>query len=125
MSRNRNTAPFKSIGADIKEARKALGLSQRNLAEMVGIDTRYLANIENSGSIPSLPIFYELVSICKIQVEKYFYPEAAAGHESEERGRVALKLRLCPDNLLSIVEGTLDAAIKLNEINNDNMAGDK
>ena len=37
MSRKRNTAPFESFGADMKEARKALGLSQKVFAEMVGI----------------------------------------------------------------------------------------
>jgi transcriptional regulator with XRE-family HTH domain len=40
MLRERNRAPFESFGADMKLARKALGLSQRVLAEMVGIDPR-------------------------------------------------------------------------------------
>jgi len=115
MPRERNRAPFESFGADMKEARKALGLSQRALAEMVGIDPRYLANIENSGSIPSLPIFYEILIICKLPVEPYFYTEAAKTRESENFERVILKLRLCPEKYLPIVEGTIDAALKLNE----------
>lgn len=40
---------FETLGSDIKEARKALGLSRRALDEQVSIDPRYLANIENSG----------------------------------------------------------------------------
>jgi len=115
MPRKRNTKPFESIGTDIKEARKALGLSQRELSEMVGIVPRYLANIENSGSIPSLPIFYELVAICKLHVEKYFYPETSEKVISEERERAIIKLRLCPEKMLPIVEGTLDTVIKMNE----------
>jgi transcriptional regulator with XRE-family HTH domain len=122
MSRERNRVPFESFGADMKEARKALGFSQRVLAEMVGIDPRYLANIENSGSLPSLPVFYEIVSLCKLPVERYFYPEAGAEWNSEERERAALKLRLCPEKSLPIIEGALDAAIKRNE---DNEAGDE
>jgi transcriptional regulator with XRE-family HTH domain len=113
MSRKRNTKPFENIGADIKEARNALGLSQRVLAEMAGIATRYLANIENSGSIPSLPVFYEIITICKLPAEKYFYMDAAG--KSEELERAILKLRLCPQKYLPIVEGTIDAALKLNE----------
>ena len=35
---------FETLGADIKKARKALGLSRRALAEKVSIDPRYLAN---------------------------------------------------------------------------------
>jgi transcriptional regulator with XRE-family HTH domain len=115
MPKKRNTAPFERFGADMKEARKALGLSQRVLAEMVGIDPRYLANIENSGSIPSLPIFYEIITICKLPAEQYFYPDAAAEGENEGRERAVLKLRLCPERYLPIVEGTIDAALKLNE----------
>ena len=115
MSRKRNRAPFASFGADMKEARKALGYLQKSLAETIGIDPRYLANIENSGSLPSLPIFYEIVKICKLHVERYFNPEAVKAGESKERERAALKLRICPENLLSVIEGALDAAIKLDE----------
>ena len=115
MSRKRNTAPFESFGADMKEARKALGLSQKVLAEMIGIDPRYLANIENSGSIPSLPIFYEIITICKLPVEKYFYTDIEETQGSDNFERVGLKLRLCPEKYLSIIEGTIDAALKLNE----------
>jgi transcriptional regulator with XRE-family HTH domain len=115
MPRKRNKAPFKRFGADMKKARKALGLSQRALAEIIGIDRRYLANIENSGSIPSLPVFYEIVTICKLPIERYFYPGAAQETDSEARERAILKLRICPEEYLPIVEGTIDAAIKLNE----------
>ena len=114
MPRTRNRAPFESFGSDMKEARKALGLSQRTLAEMIGIAPRYLANIENSGALPSLPVFYEIVSVCKLPIEKYFHPEAVEP-KSEAWERAALKLRLCPEKYIPIVEGTIDAALKLDE----------
>ena len=60
MPKERETKNFVSLGNDLKEARKVLKLSRRVLAEMVNIDPRYLANIENSGSLPSLPVFYQL-----------------------------------------------------------------
>ena len=113
MPKERNRAPFASFGADMKEARQALGYTQKALAEAIGIDTRYLANIENSGSLPSLPIFYEIVHLCKLPVERYFYPQAAEMRVNRERERTALKLHICPENYLSIIEGALDAAIKL------------
>ena len=40
-------AYFDSFGDDLKAARKALDLTRNKLAEAVGIDPRYLANIEN------------------------------------------------------------------------------
>jgi len=116
MPKERNRLPFASFGADIKEARQALGYTQKALAEIIGIDSRYLANIENSGALPSLPIFYELVNRCKLPIERYFYPEAAEARKSKEWERITLKLQVCPERFLSIIEGTIDAAIKLDEI---------
>ena len=115
MPRERNRAPFASFGADMKQARQALDYTQKSLAEAIGIDPRYLANIENSGALPSLPIFYEIVKLCKLPVERYFHPEAEKERESRERERTALKLLVCPEKYLSIIEGTIDAAIKLDE----------
>jgi transcriptional regulator with XRE-family HTH domain len=66
MPRERNRVPFAGFGADTKEAWKALGFSQKAFAESIGINPRYLTNIENSGALPSLPVFYEIVSLCKL-----------------------------------------------------------
>jgi transcriptional regulator with XRE-family HTH domain len=43
-----------SLGSKIKESRKKMGLTQRELAEAVGIDFTYLSKIEN-GNIPYSP----------------------------------------------------------------------
>jgi transcriptional regulator with XRE-family HTH domain len=119
MPKERNRVPFASFGADVKEARKALGYTQKGFAEVIGIDTRYLANIENSGALPSLPIFYEIVHLCKLPVERYFYPEVEKTRGSLERERTALKLHICPEKYLSIIESALDAVIKLDEAGNE------
>jgi len=109
---------FAAFGSDIKEARKVLNLSRKNLAEMVNIDPRYLANIENSGSLPSLPVFYELVNICKLPVERYFYPQSEK-QDSIQRQRTSHKLCLCPEQYLPIIEGALNGAIKAKESENE------
>lgn len=108
---------FNSFGKDLKEARKILKLSRRGLAEKVGMDDRYLANIENSGYIPSLSLFYDLVTACKLPVEKYFYPENEM-QKSNEHERVKLKLAYCPDRYLPMVETVIDEAVKLHEADN-------
>ena len=56
MAKGKEYPGFETLGADIKEARKALGLSRKALAEKVNIDPRYLANIENSGDLPCGPV---------------------------------------------------------------------
>ncbi len=111
MPRVNECAAFDNFGADIKDARLAMNISRRALAEMVNIDPRYLANIENDGNLPSLPVFYQLVTICKLPVERYFHA-ALEDAESEQRKRVLLKSRLCPEQFLTIVEHALDGAIK-------------
>ncbi|HBF6471470.1 TPA: helix-turn-helix domain-containing protein [Clostridioides difficile] len=114
MQKERETENFVRLGADLKEARKVLGLSRRTLAEMVNITPRYLANIENSGNLSSLPVFYQLVKICKLPVERYFFPPDSEQY-GNERERVALKLELCPKEYLPIIEVAIDGAINLKE----------
>ena len=115
MPKERNRAPFEGFGADMKEARNSLGYSQKTLAEMVNIDPRYLANIENSGALPSLPVFFAIITICKLPPEKYFYRELEDMKDSRALKRMINKLRLCPEKYLSVIEGTMNAVMKLDK----------
>jgi len=115
MPCKRNIEPFATLGADIKKARLALRYTQKSLAEKLGIDPRYLANIENSGKIPSLPILYSIVITLKLPVEQYFHTDINTQRESPERERVNLKLKACPEKYLSIIEGTIDAITMFDE----------
>jgi len=119
MPKERNRAPFVNFGADMKNARQALGYTQKSLAEAIGIAPRYLANIENSGSLPSLPVFYEIIRLCMLPVDRYFHPEIETVQVTKVRERIALKITVCPEEYLPIIEGTLDAAIKLKTPEND------
>ena len=107
MAKVKDCPGFETFGADVKEARKAKNLARKDLAEKVNIDTRYLANIENEGTIPSLPVIIQLVKICGLPMERYFNPEVMR-EESELRQRVGQKLKLCPEQYLPIVEGAID-----------------
>ncbi|GAB6956352.1 helix-turn-helix domain-containing protein [Mediterraneibacter glycyrrhizinilyticus] len=68
MAKVKDCPGFETFGADVKEARKAKNLARKDLAEKVNIDTRYLANIENEGTIPSLPVIIQLV-LCQEKVQ--------------------------------------------------------
>ena len=103
---------FETFGADVKAARSAKHLSRKTLAEIVNIDSRYLANIENEGTIPSLPVIIQLIKICGLPVERYFNPEIMR-EESAQRQRISHKLKLCPEQYLTIIEGALDGALKI------------
>ena len=103
---------FETFGADVKAARSAKHLSRKTLAEIVNIDSRYLANIENEGTIPSLPVIIQLIKVCGLPVERYFNPEIMR-EESAQRQRISHKLKLCPEQYLTIIEGALDGALKI------------
>ena len=118
MAKVKDCPGFETFGADVKEARKAKNLARKDLAEKVNIDTRYLANIENEGTIPSLPVIIQLVRICGLPMERYFNPEVMR-EESELRQRVEQKLKLCPEQYLPIVEGAIDGALKIEKPNEE------
>ena len=92
-----------------------MGLTRKKLAEMVDIVPRYLANIENNGVYPSLSVFSELIRICHMPVEKYFFPEAQP-QNSVVLDRIIRKLSTCPEKYLPIIEATIDGAIHMEEI---------
>ena len=114
MANIKDCPGFETFGADVKEARKVKQLSRKTLAEQVNIDWRYLANIENDGTIPSLPVIIQLIKICGLPVERYFNPEIMR-EESEQRKRVSHKLKLCPEEYLPIIEGAIDGALKMEQ----------
>jgi len=55
MANIKDCLGFETFGADVKEARKVKQLSRKTLA-----DWRYLANLENDDTIPSLPVIIQL-----------------------------------------------------------------
>lgn len=112
MAKVEDCPGFETFGADVKAAREAKRLARKTLAEMVGIEWRYLANIENQGAIPSLPVMIQLIKVCGLPVERYFNPEIMR-EESEQRQRVSHKLKLCPEEYLPIIEGAIDGALKM------------
>ena len=103
---------FETFGSDVKAARQAKRISRKAMAEKVNIDWRYLANIENEGAIPSLPVIIQLIKACGLPVERYFNP-VIMREESEQRQRVSHKLKLCPEEYLPIIEGAIDSAIQI------------
>lgn len=111
MAKVEDCPGFETFGADVKAARKAKHLTRKVLAEMVGVEWRYLANIENKDTLPSLPVIIQLIKVCGLPVERYFNPEVMR-EESAQRQRISHKLKLCPEQYLTVIEGALDVALK-------------
>ena len=75
MAKVEDCPGFETFGADVQSRTRGKASGTKNMAEMVGIEWRYLANIENQGAIPSLPVMIQLIKICGLPVERYFNPE--------------------------------------------------
>lgn len=107
MAKVEQCPSFETFGADVKAAREKLGMSRRELAEKIGVDPRYLANIELKATIPSMPLMVQLFHLCNLPAEKYFSPKLRQ-KETEQCQRVKYKVQLCPEKYLPAIESAID-----------------
>lgn len=73
------------MGLILKEARLEAKLTQDEVAERVGITTRYLMAIENEGKCPALDVWFRLIRTLHISADAIVYPENAAEKETDEQ----------------------------------------
>lgn len=64
-----------SLGDELKRTREKLKLSQREVANAVGIDTRTVLDIENYRGNPKLEVLYPLVRTTNMDPRAIFFPE--------------------------------------------------
>lgn len=65
----------RSLGVAVRKARNESGLTQVKLAEMTGIESRTIINIEGCEGNPMLENLYSLIRTLKIDPWEVFYPE--------------------------------------------------
>lgn len=57
---------------NLKEQRQALGLTQADLAEKLGVSRQAVIAIESDKHSPSLDLAYKISSVCNLTVEDIF-----------------------------------------------------
>lgn len=97
------------LGAIIKSARKAKGLTRERLSEIINISPRYLMSIENKNKKPSYDLLYNLVRELNIPADTIFYPEIASADPDTER--LIRKLYKCNQHEIKVVSATADALL--------------
>jgi transcriptional regulator with XRE-family HTH domain len=60
------------FGARIRELRKAQGLSQEQLSEVIGIDQKHMSRIELGKSYPSLDRLMRIAEVLKVPLPSLF-----------------------------------------------------
>ena len=72
---NINDCPgFENLGTDVQQAREAVCISRRKLAERVGINPLYHGNIGLCSTIPGVPVVMRLIRVCGLPAKRYFNP---------------------------------------------------
>lgn len=64
-----------SIGTEIKSRREAAGLTQLELAKMLGVGQSLVAQYERGSKQPTMPIGYELAKVFGCTVDELYGKE--------------------------------------------------
>lgn len=84
-----------SLGNTVKTARNQQGLTQNEVADMIGVDCRTILNIENFKGNPKMEILYPLVRTLRINANDIFYPESP--EERPMRTKLMLLMDTCTE----------------------------
>lgn len=98
------------IGQRIRKTRKAHGLSQEQLAELVGISTTHMSHIETGNTKLSLPVLVSLAEALEVSADDLLFCGSPT-----ERGSVLAELtqllESCTTQQLKITVDVLRATI--------------
>ena len=92
----------KDFGQRIKELRNKKGITQYQLAEMVGIDPKHMSHIETGRSFPKADVIEKFANALEIE-----YPELFNTQHLEDREIIFKKLinylKNVPDSELQVI----------------------
>ena len=105
---------FRPYGAAIKKARTGRKESRNKAGNEMFLPPRYLANIENKGQHPSVPIFLELMARYHVSVDQILFGETMDGKTTARRQLDALADDL-NDTEIGIIIATAQALLDARE----------
>jgi transcriptional regulator with XRE-family HTH domain len=124
IGENREYYDFTKIGREIKAERERRGWTRDKASVALDISESYLKAIENNGAAPGFQLFYRIVKLFSISVDKHFFADTGVDTAGDEslylqannllREREAGELYV----LISTMDG-MDTAKKLREENSD------
>ena len=97
------------MGAILKAARLEAKMTQDEVAERVGITTRYLMAIENEGKCPALDVWFRLIRTLHISADDIVYPESTA--EKGQDGQLLYMIRSLNSRDKKIAQATIQAML--------------
>lgn len=83
---------YSYMGPLIKNARAAAQMTQEELAERVGVSTRYIMAIENEEKWPALDNWFRIIRALHTSADTIVYPESHT--ERDENEQLILMIRM-------------------------------
>lgn len=70
---------FRPLGREIKRKRESMGWTQEYLVQLIiGHTSHIVMYMETQGQHPNLNIFYQVVTLLDISVDRFFFPNRHA-----------------------------------------------
>lgn len=98
------------IGQRIRKYRKAMSLSQEELAEKVGISTTHMSHIETGNTKLSLPVLVSLASVLEVRTDDLL-SDAANINKSSMADEISELMNSCTSQQLKVIYDILKATI--------------
>lgn len=99
----------REIGNRIKNRRKSMGISQKDLAESIGITASYLSNIERGVSSASLDLI--IILSVKLNVTPDFFILGVL-KSSNVTSNIINSLKMCSDKEVRIISNLIMTFVK-------------
>jgi transcriptional regulator with XRE-family HTH domain len=97
------------LGRRIKDLRKQRSLTQEKLAELAGVDVKYLGGIERGTENPSLGTLDKLAGALSVKIHQLLNFEHALQGERLLRRRILQAIDKCDERNLQIILRIINA----------------
>lgn len=91
------------LGARIKEHRKARGLSQEQLAELIGIEQKHVSRLEVGKSYPTIDRLEKIALVLNVPMGSFFDTDSQS-YDSEKASRLEQMIGELDSNYLNIIQ---------------------
>ena len=108
-----------ALGKQIKAVRKAMKMTQDQLALKSNVSVKYIANIENGKQNPSFDILSSILHVLPLSLDSVINPNLSEA-ERECRELESIYFGCPPEMRKTLLDATRSLAIHLTEFSNQN-----
>ena len=97
---------YKKLGANVRKYRKIAGLTQEELAEIIGCSNSHIGQIENGRGVPSLDTMVKIANALGVMIDQFVYlHEISAKIKSYPLNKRILACEMI-ENLLKVIDNS-------------------